>query len=65
MQIHHNKDIKLFCEDLVDIALKTGWYVGKAEGHYLVLEVAISGAKGRLPFVTFLYPYLMISTSQV
>ncbi len=45
--------------------MKTGGCVGKAERHYLVLEVAVSGAKGRLLFVTFSNPHLMIGTSQV
>ncbi len=63
IQVHYNEDIKLLSENLIDVALKTGGYVRKAEGHYLVLEVAVSGAKDRLPFVTFLNPYLMIGTS--
>ena len=28
IQIHYNKDIKLFCQDLVDIALEAGRSVG-------------------------------------
>ncbi len=65
IQIHHNKDIKLFSKDLVDVALKTSGCVGKSEGHYLVLEVAVSGAEGRLPLVTFLESHPMIVTSEI
>ncbi len=65
IQVHYNEDIKLFSENFVDIALKTGACVGKVEGHYLVLEVAVSGAKSRFPFVTFSNPHLMIGTSQI
>ncbi len=65
VQVHYNEDIKLLIENFVDIALKTGGCIGKAEGHYLVLEVAVSGAKGRLLFVTFSNPHLMIGTSQI
>ncbi len=65
IQVHYKEDIKFFSENLVDVALKTGGCVRKAEGHYLVLEVAVSGAKNRLAFVTFSNPHSMISTSQI
>ncbi len=65
IQIHHNEGIKLFSKDLVDIALKTGWCIRKAKGHYLVLKVAISGVEGCLPFVTFSNPHSMVSTSEI
>ncbi len=65
IQLHHNKDIKLFSKDLVDVALKTGGCVGKSKGHYLVLEVTVSGAEGRLPLVTFSDSHLMIGTSEI
>ncbi len=65
IQVHYNEDIKLFSENLVDVALKTGGCIGKAKEHYLVLEVAISGAKGCLPFVTFSNLHPMIGTSQI
>ncbi len=65
IQLHHNKEIKLFSKILVDVALKTGGCVGKSEGHYLVLEVAVSGVKGRLPLVTFSNSHLMIGTSEI
>lgn len=32
--------------------LKSGWGVGQAKRHDIVLEMAISGAKSSLPFVT-------------
>ena len=28
IQIHNDKDIKLFSQDLVDIALEAGWSIG-------------------------------------
>ncbi len=65
IQIHHNKDIKLFSEDLVDVALKTGGCIRKTEGYYLVLKVAVSGAKGHLLLVTFSDCHPMISTSEI
>ncbi len=65
VQIHYNEDIKPFSENLVDVALKTGGCVGQAKGHYLVLKVAESGAKGRPPLITLSNSHLMIGTSQV
>ncbi len=65
IQIHHNKDIKLFNKDFIDIALKTGWYVGKAKRHNLILEVAISGVKNRLPLIVFLISHLIISICKI
>ncbi len=65
VQVHYNEDNKLFSQNFVDIALKTGGCIGNAEEHYLVLEVAVSGAKGRLPFVTFSNPHSMIGTRQI
>ncbi len=55
VQVHYNKDIKLFSKDLVDVALKTGKYVKKAKEYYLVLEVAVSDTKGRLLLVTIIW----------
>ncbi len=65
IQVYHNKDIKLFSENFIVIALKAGGYDGKAKGYYLVLELAVSGAKVRLPLVTFSNPYLVVSTSKI
>ncbi len=65
IQIHYNEDIKLFSENLIDVALKTCGYIGKAKRHYLILEVVVSSVKDRLSFVTFLNPYSVIGTSQI
>ncbi len=65
IQVYHNKDIKLFSENLIDVALKTSGFVKKAKRHYLVLEVVVSGAKDYLLFVTFSNSHLMIGTSQI
>ncbi len=65
IQIHHNEDIKLFSEDFIDVVLETGGCVGKSEGHYLVLEVAVSGAEGRFLLVTFSDSHPMIGTSEI
>ncbi len=65
IQVHYNKDIKLFNENFIDVALKTGGCIEKAEGHYLVLKVAVSGTKGRLLFIIFSNLHSMIGTNQI
>ena len=65
IQIHHNEDIKLFSEDLVDVALKAGRCIRIAKEHYLVLKVAVSGAEGYLPLIILSDSYPIVGTSQV
>ena len=65
IQIYHNKNIKLFSKNLVDIALKTSECIEKAKGHHLVFKITISGAESHLPLVTFSNSYLIIGTSEI
>ncbi len=62
VQIYYNKDIKLSRKNLVDVALKTSRYIGKAIMYYLVLEVAVFSAENRLLHVTFSDSHPMIGT---
>ena len=61
IKVHYHKNIKLFYQDLVDIALERGWCVGQSKRYHLVLKMVIAGFKGRLLFIFFHNPYLMIS----
>lgn len=65
IQISHNKDIKLFNKDLVDVALKTNLYIGKTKRHNLIFTVAVHGIKSCLLLVTFLSSHLIIGTSDI
>ncbi len=65
IKIHYYEDVKLFGQNLIDITLKRGRYVGQSERHDLVLEMAVAGVEGRLPFVTFPDPHLMIGIGQI
>ena len=65
IQIHYNKDVKLFSKDLSNVILKIGRSIGESKKHDLVLEMAISDTKGSLPFMTFSNPYLVIGISEV
>ncbi len=60
VEIHYYKDVELFAQNLVDIALKRGRCIGQSERHDLVLEMAIAGPESRLPFVAFPDPHSMV-----
>ncbi len=60
IEIHYYKDVELLGQDLVDVTLKRGRYIGQSERHDLVLEMAVAGPEGRLPFVAFPNPHSMI-----
>ncbi len=63
VKVHNNEDIELFCQDLINIALKHGWYIGQSERYYLVLQLAVVGLENRFPFITFSNSHLMIGIS--
>lgn len=65
IKIHYDQNIKLFCKNLVDIALIIGRYIKKFKKYDLILRVAITSLKASLLFVTFLNSYLIIDASQV
>ncbi len=65
IEIHYYEDVELFGQDLVDIALKRGRCIGQSERHDLVLEMAVSGPEGRLPFVAFPDPHSMVGIGQI
>ena len=61
IKVYNNKNVKLFHQHLVDIALKYGWYIGQAKKHFLVLKLAVISPEDCLLFIVFLDPYPMIS----
>ena len=65
IEIHYHNNVKLFDQDLVNIALKHGRYVGQSKKHNLVLEIIIAGPKGRLPFIAFLDFHLIVGIGQI
>ena len=65
VQVHYNKEIKLFSKNIVDVALKTSEYIRKAKKHQLMLEMAISDMKSCLLLVIFSNSHLIIGTSEI
>ena len=60
IKVHYYKNVKLFWQDLVDIALECSWSVCQSKRHDLVLNVVIASPKGRFLFVSFLNPHSMV-----
>ncbi len=65
IKVHYNKNVELLYQDLVDITLKRGRCVGQSKRHDLIFEVTIVGLEGRLPFIVFPDPYLMVDIGQI
>ena len=65
IQIYDDKDIELFCQDLIDVILEADRSVGSSERYYLVLKMTISGLKSYFPLITFFDSHLVIGTSQI
>ena len=64
IEVHYYKNVELFCQDLVDITLKHGWYIVQSKRHDLVFQVAMVGPENRLLFVFFPHPHLMVGINQ-
>ncbi len=65
IEIYYYKDVELLNQDLFDITLKRGQCVGQSERHDLVLEMAVVGPEGRLPFIAFPDPHSMVGICQI
>ena len=65
IEVYYYENVKLFCQDLVDIALERSRYVSQSEKYHLVLKIAMVGLEDRFPFVSFPNPHLMVSIGQI
>ena len=65
VKIYYHENTELFRQNLVNIALKHGQYIGQFKKYYLVLKVAIISSEDRLPFIFFSNLHLMVSINQV
>lgn len=61
IKIYDEKNIKLLCQDLFDISLKYGRYIGQFEKYYLIFKVVIANFKSRFLFITFFNFHLIIN----
>ena len=65
IKIHYYKNVKLFYQDLVDIALEWCQCVSQSKKYHLILEMAVAGSKSCFPFITFFDSHLMVGISQI
>ncbi len=65
IEVQYHKNVELLCQDLIDIALKYGQYIGHFRRHYLVLKMAIAGPKSCFLFIALPNPYLIVGIDQI
>ena len=65
IKVYNHKNIKFFCQNLIDVALKCGQCIGQSKKHYLVLKMIVADLKDRFSSTTFFDPFLMISIGQI
>ncbi len=65
IKVHYHKNVEHLCQDLIDVALEHGRYIGQSKRHHLVLEIAIAGPEDYHPFIVFPDPHLMIGIGQI
>ena len=65
IKIHYYKNIEFLCQNLIDITLEHGRCISQSKKHDLILEMAIVGPEGHLPFVAFSDPHSMVGIGQV
>ena len=65
IKVHYYNNIELLCQDLINIALKRGRYIGQSKKHHLVLEMAMVASEGCFLFIAFPNPHSMIDVGEV
>ncbi len=65
IKVHYHNNVGLLCQDLIDVALESGRYVGQSKKHHLVLKMAVAGPEGCLLFIAFSDPHLIMSIGQI
>ncbi len=65
VEVYNNKNVELLRQNLVDVALKSGWYIGQAKRHDLILEVVILSLEGHILFIIFSDLYSIIGIDSI
>ena len=65
IQIYNDKNIKLFCKDLNNIALEGCQSISQLKEHYLILKITISTLESCFPLIFFANSYLIIGTYEI
>ena len=65
IQIYNDKDIELFHDDFIDIALECCQSVGQSIRHYLILKVTVSSLENCFLLISFANSHPVIGTGEV
>ena len=65
IKIYYYKHVKLLCQDLINVTLECGHCIDQSKTHHLVLEILKATLEGRLLFIAFPDPHLMINIGQI
>ena len=65
IEIHYHENVKLFGQDLIDVALKCGRCVSQSKKQNLVLKMAIAGPESHLLLIAFPDPHLIVGIGQI
>ena len=65
IQIHNNKNIKFFCNNLINIALKICRRINQFIKHYLIFKMAISDLESYFLLISFINSYPVIESSEI
>ena len=65
IELYYHKNVKLFCQNLIDVALKCDQCINQSKKNNIILNVAIVALEGRLLFIAFFDPHSIISIGEV
>ena len=65
IQVHNDKDIKLFRKNLIDIVLECSQSISLSKRHHLILKITVFGPDSRYLFIFFANSHSVISNSEV
>ena len=65
IKVHYYKNIELFYQYFIDVALTHGQYIGQFERHYMILKMVIAALKNHFSFIAFFDPHSIISIGKI
>ena len=65
IEVHYHKNVELFCQDLIDIALEHSQCISQSKRYHLVFKMTITASKGRFPFIAFSDSHLMVGIDEI
>ena len=53
IKVHYHKNVKLFCQNLIDVVLKHGQCIDQSKKYHLVLKMAIASFESHFSLIAF------------